>query len=217
MNSLLFGMYAAALAADGAKHEGENGGFTAAVLIAACIFFNIFTPLRVGNGVYLSLGGALLICLALFAALYVGNIGAKIFTVFSSVLLGILFYLVEKSINGVELSPLNAENAIVYAVFVLTVCAFSADAPSAFAVSVISVNVTSLLFYLQYGNSYIIGGGDTFQISAVIVVFSSIVSGYLRKTYGKLYPNPSALMREMSKADVDFSERGEGFHLYEKS
>lgn len=205
MTYIILGVYALTLAAGGfgkMMKESKINGVVAAILLTACIILNLVSPITVKGNVNVSLGGVLLILLAFITMFYKNKIGTQFYIFYISILLGIVFYLIQKVAVGVEITAPAKANILLYALFVLIIMLFSVNPKSAFSISVISINFSALMFYLQDKTPYVIGGGDTFQISAVLLVFSTLFSFYIQKTVLKLYPRAQNLMSEMSEKNL---------------
>ncbi len=199
MNYIVLGVYALTLAAGGFKgmvKESGINGVLAAVLLTACIVLNLVPNPVIQGNIGISIGGALLIILAFITLFYKNKIGMQFYVFYISVLLGIVFYLIQRLAAGVEMTALARGNILLYALFVLIIMLFSPNPKTAFTISVLAPNFTALLFYLNNKTPYIIGGGDTFQIAAVFLVFSTLFSHYIQKSVSKLYPRSSEIMAE---------------------
>ncbi len=128
MKYIGLGVYAVTLAAGGfegmVKESGING-VLAAVLLTACIVLNLVPNPVIQGNIGISIGGALLIILAFITLFYKNKIGMQFYVFYISVLLGIVFYLIQRLAAGVEMTALARGNILLYALFVLIIMLFS--------------------------------------------------------------------------------------------
>lgn len=198
---LLIGAFALIAALGGFKGmfraAGISGVFFAFVM-AAVMMLNLIPAVYVKAGVGISMGGALLILCAVIAAFNKNGVGRSLYTVFMSLMLGIVFYALWVWLYGVEIAPPEKPNIPVYVLCLLLIILFLPFPSGAFAASVLAPNFAAFLFYANKQTPYIIGGGDTFVISAVLLIFSLILSFYVQKSISKIYPEAKEMMFEAS-------------------
>lgn len=208
---LLIGAFALIAVLGGFKNmfraAGVSGVFFAFVM-AAVMMLNLIPAVYIETGVGISMGGAFLILCAVIAAFYKNGAGRSLYTVYMSLMLGLIFYAMWVWLYGVEIAPPEKSNIPVYVLCLLLIILFVPFPSGAFAASVIAPNFAAFLFYVNKQTPYIIGGGDTFVISSVLLVFSLILSFYVQRSVSKIYPEAKEMMFEASEEIApDYDEK----------
>lgn len=171
------------------------------LIIAACLI----PPVRITDGVYLRLGGALFTVVCAAIGLYNGGVKRKLYTFYISLLLGVFFFVLAR-LFGFSGYYLFDDVGVTYVItLALSVLLFCSTTYTALSVGVLSVFTAVLLWNLGRGGEYVLFSEADTGALVLISIAAAVIVNAVRGFVLKVYP----------KADFTLAESAEFFEFDE--